>query len=139
MANEVKALPECFDFAMDFLGNPEATEIRAYIEQQNAALAELRAEVERLNARVDDLLEQREESRQVRIRANERQLAYCTELRQRADTAEARLERAMRFMHEVRECLERENVRGGIADTLWFGPCETLFDAIAAFLEESNN
>lgn len=38
--------PDCFDFAMDFLGNPEASEILAYVEEleSRAALAESKPE-----------------------------------------------------------------------------------------------
>ena len=37
-----KQRPDCFDFAMDFLGDPEASEILAYVEklEARAALAE---------------------------------------------------------------------------------------------------
>lgn len=32
----------------------------------------------------------------------------------------------------IKACLERENERGAIADTLWMSPCQTLFDFIDA-------
>jgi len=31
--------PECFDFAMDFLGDPEGTEVRRYVEELEAHAA----------------------------------------------------------------------------------------------------
>lgn len=39
---ENRQRPDCFDFAMDFLGDPEASEILAYVEEleSRAALAE---------------------------------------------------------------------------------------------------
>jgi hypothetical protein len=37
--SEIPKRPECFDFAMDFLGCPEAEEVVRYVEQLEAALA----------------------------------------------------------------------------------------------------
>jgi hypothetical protein len=34
-----KQRPDCFDFAMDFLGDPEASEILAYVEELEARAA----------------------------------------------------------------------------------------------------
>jgi len=34
--------PECFDFAMDFLGDPEETEVRRYVEALEARTADER-------------------------------------------------------------------------------------------------
>jgi len=38
--------PKCFEFAMDFLGNPEEPEIRAYIEQLERQLERMRKAVD---------------------------------------------------------------------------------------------
>lgn len=35
--------PECYDFGMDFLGDPEETEIRIYVEWLEKRVAELEA------------------------------------------------------------------------------------------------
>lgn len=46
--------PECFEFAMDFLGDPEAPEIRTYVEELEAkqyTLKQLIAELEAANAK----------------------------------------------------------------------------------------
>jgi len=34
--------PECFEFAMDFLGDPEAAAVRAYVEQLEGAMTDAR-------------------------------------------------------------------------------------------------
>ena len=110
MNQDVKALPECFEFAMEFLGDPEAPEIRAYIEQQNATIAELRAEVERL----------RDEHRHLQYRIRDQRSSLRDEIK-RADTAEARLERATGLL-DLASRHVKSNAR--------------LKNAIAAFLGE---
>lgn len=37
--------PECFEFAMSFLGDPEAAEMRAYVEALEIGVGELRADI----------------------------------------------------------------------------------------------
>ena len=45
---ETPNLPERWDFAMDFLGNPEAEEVQAYVDALSAQLTEKDREIERL-------------------------------------------------------------------------------------------
>lgn len=50
--------PECFDFAMDFLGDPEETEVRRYVEALEARAALLPEPVAPTDEELDELAEE---------------------------------------------------------------------------------
>lgn len=95
MANDVKALPEQRVSDASSYASAFTVETRVVpLDVALSAIAEMRAEVERLSARVRDLLDQRQESAEKHSAYHDRLMNHIEQLMSRADTAEARLERA---------------------------------------------
>lgn len=152
MANDVKALPVVawiwrwadgeeevvFVDATTIKFNPEfedvPTQIASLVRQSDAesALAELRAEVERLSARVRDLLDQRQESAEKHSAYHDRLMNHIEQLMSRADTAEARLERARGLLREAADCADWDAAECAHEAMM------SVAKRIAAFLGEGN-
>lgn len=98
-----------------------------------SALAELRAEVERLSARVRDLLDQRQESAEKHSAYHDRLMNHIEQLMSRADTAEARFERARGLLAELDSALRAGWQAGALPASVVSGD---LARSTAAFLGE---
>lgn len=55
---QVLKRPDCYEFAMDFLGDPEETIVRQYVELLELQLKALRIEVAAITRQRDDTYEQ---------------------------------------------------------------------------------